>query len=58
MLAFPVMYDLKGDVFDQYQGQVFPTNVLIDKNGVITEVVLGTLTAEELENKIIALTGS
>ncbi|MNI29579.1 Thiol-disulfide oxidoreductase ResA [compost metagenome] len=58
MLAFPVMFDLKGTVFDQYQGQVFPTNVLIDKNGVIAEVILGVLTAEELEQKIIALTGS
>ncbi|MBY0009022.1 TlpA family protein disulfide reductase [Paenibacillus typhae] len=58
MLAFPVMFDLKGEVFDQYRGQVFPTNVLIDKNGKVTEVVLGALTREELEKKIIALTGS
>ncbi|CAH1190306.1 Thiol-disulfide oxidoreductase ResA [Paenibacillus auburnensis] len=58
MLAFPVMFDSKGKVFDKYQGQVFPTNVLIDKNGVIAEVVLGALTAEELEKKIISLTGS
>lgn len=52
MLAFPVLFDLKGEVFDQYKGQVFPTNVLIDKNGVITEVVLGVLTPEELEKKL------
>lgn len=58
MLAFPVMFDTKGKVFDKYQGQVFPTNVLIDKNGVISEVILGALTAEELEQKIISLTGS
>lgn len=58
MLAFPVMYDLKGQIFDKYNGAVFPTNVLIDKNGVISEIILGVLTAEELEQKIIALTGS
>lgn len=58
MLAFPVMYDLKGQIFDKYNGAVFPTNVLIDKNGVISEIILGVLSAEELENKIIALTGS
>lgn len=58
MLAFPVMYDLKGQIFDKYNGAVFPTNVLIDKNGVISEIILGVLSAEELEKKIIALTGS
>jgi thiol-disulfide isomerase/thioredoxin len=58
MLAFPVMFDVKGEVFDKYNGAVFPTNVLIDKNGVISEIILGVLTPEELEQKIIALTGS
>ena len=58
MLTFPVMFDVEGKVFDKYQGRVFPTNVLIDKNGVISEIILGALTVEELEKKIIALTGS
>jgi len=55
-LTFPVLFDLKGEVFAEYNGAAFPTNVLIDKNGVISEVVLGLLTPEELEEKIIALT--
>ncbi|KGE16489.1 TlpA family protein disulfide reductase [Paenibacillus wynnii] len=55
-LTFPVMFDLKGDVFAQYHGIAFPTNVLIDKNGVISEIVLGLLTPEELEEKIKAVT--
>ncbi|MDQ0195891.1 TlpA family protein disulfide reductase [Paenibacillus wynnii] len=55
-LTFPVMFDLKGDVFAQYRGIAFPTNVLIDKNGVISEIVLGLLTPEELEEKIKAVT--
>lgn len=58
MLAFPVMFDVKGEVFDKYNGAVFPTNVLIDKNGVVSEIVLGVLSREELEKKIITLTGS
>lgn len=58
MLTFPVMYDTKGQIFDKYNGAVFPTNVLIDKNGVVSEVILGFLSSEELEKKIIALTGS
>ncbi|MBW4083170.1 TlpA disulfide reductase family protein [Paenibacillus sp. S150] len=58
VLTFPIMYDLKGEVFDKYKGAVFPTNVLVDKNGVISEVILGLLSPEELEQKIITLTGS
>jgi len=54
-LTFPVMFDLKGEVFAQYQGVAFPTNVLIDKNGVISEVVLGLLSPEELEEKVMTL---
>lgn len=42
MLTFPVMYDLKGQIFDKYNGAVFPTNVLIDKNGIISEIILGS----------------
>lgn len=57
-IAFPVIYDQKGEAFDKYKGVVFPTNVLIDKNGVISEIILGVLSPEELESKIIALTGS
>ncbi|MBT2293003.1 TlpA family protein disulfide reductase [Paenibacillus albidus] len=57
-LTFPVMFDLKGEVFAKYNGAVFPTNVFIDKNGVITEIVLGVLSPEDLEKKIISLTGS
>jgi thiol-disulfide isomerase/thioredoxin len=55
-LTFPAMFDLKGEVFDKYNGVVFPTNVFIDKNGVISEVVLGVLSPEELEEKIKNLT--
>lgn len=57
-LVFPVMYDLKDEVYKQYNGAVFPTNVLIDKNGVISEIILGVLSPEELEEKIIKLTES
>ncbi|WP_239004549.1 TlpA family protein disulfide reductase [Paenibacillus tepidiphilus] len=56
MLSFPVLYDLKGQVFARYNGQVFPTNVLVAKDGVISEVILGVLPPEELERKIAALT--
>ncbi|MBJ9989110.1 MULTISPECIES: TlpA disulfide reductase family protein [unclassified Paenibacillus] len=49
---FPVMLDLKGTIYDQYKGAVFPTNVLIDKNGVVQDVILGILPSKDLEKKI------
>ncbi|WP_379138990.1 TlpA family protein disulfide reductase [Paenibacillus sp. sgz500958] len=55
-LNFPVMFDLKGDVYAKYNGAAFPTNVLIGKDGVISEVVIGLMTQDELEEKIIRLT--
>lgn len=57
-LVFPVMFDLKDEVYEKYNGAVFPTNVFIDKNGVISEIVLGVLSPEELEEIILKLTDS
>ncbi|MDT3426914.1 thiol-disulfide isomerase/thioredoxin [Paenibacillus forsythiae] len=51
-LVFPVMFDLKGEVYAKYNGSVFPTNVLIDRRGVISEIILGGLTAEQLDGKL------
>lgn len=54
-LQFPILTDEDGAVYDLYKGMAFPTNVLIDKNGVIQEIILGILTEEELEKKVQAL---
>ncbi|GIO30239.1 MULTISPECIES: TlpA family protein disulfide reductase [Paenibacillus] len=52
-VKFPVMLDLKADIYEkQYKGVVFPTNVLIDKRGVVQEVVLGILSQKDLEKKV------
>ncbi|OAB39900.1 redoxin [Paenibacillus macquariensis subsp. defensor] len=51
-INFPVMLDSEAAVFDQYKGAVFPTNVLIDKHGVIQEIILGTVSEKELEKKV------
>ncbi|MBY9082470.1 TlpA family protein disulfide reductase [Paenibacillus sp. HN-1] len=51
-LSFPVMYDIKGDIFEKYNGAVFPTNVLVGRDGVVAEVILGGITAEQLEDKL------
>ncbi|WP_334073334.1 MULTISPECIES: TlpA disulfide reductase family protein [Paenibacillus] len=50
--TFPVLLDEKEEVYRKYNGIAFPTNVLIDKDGKIQDVIVGTLPAEELEAKI------
>lgn len=57
-IDFPVMLDLESTVFDQYKGAVFPTNVLIDKHGVIQEIILGTVSEKDLEKKVKKLVQS
>ncbi|MHA0857938.1 TlpA family protein disulfide reductase [Paenibacillus sp. CMAA1364] len=51
-LQFPVLLDPEATIFDQYEGMAFPTNVLIDRHGVIQEIILGTVSAKELEDKV------
>ena len=51
-LTFPILLDEDGEAYAKYNGVAFPTNVLIDKNGVIQEVILGILPEKELERKI------
>lgn len=57
-LNFPAMLDLDAAVYDLYKGAVFPTNVLIDKDGVIQDIILGVLPEKELNKKIKKLVAS
>ncbi|MCM3699832.1 TlpA disulfide reductase family protein [Paenibacillus macerans] len=50
--TFPVLLDEKEKVYSQFNGVAFPTNVLIDENGIIQDVILGVISPEELEEKI------
>ncbi|KAA9003910.1 TlpA family protein disulfide reductase [Paenibacillus spiritus] len=47
-LKFPILYDTDGSVYRLYRGTVFPTSILIDRNGVVTEVIVGGLNEERL----------
>ncbi|MGZ9582946.1 TlpA family protein disulfide reductase [Paenibacillus marinisediminis] len=51
----PVPMDTKGDVFQAYNGIAFPTNFLIDKNGVIRQVYIGMRPVKDIEKEIEAL---
>lgn len=48
----PVPLDKKGDVFEAYNGMAFPTNYLIDRNGVIREAYIGMRPAKDMEKMI------
>lgn len=51
-LSFPVMLD-KEEVFKNiYQASFFPTNYLIDSNGIIREIILGSTTSGRLIAKV------
>lgn len=55
-LQYPILLDTKGEVFEElYKGQVFPTNVLIDRNGVIQEIILGAPDPKDLRKKVSKL---
>lgn len=51
-LTNPILMDTKGDQFNLYKGVAFPTNILIDRHGVIRDITLGVLPPEQLEQKI------
>ncbi|NMO95366.1 TlpA disulfide reductase family protein [Paenibacillus lemnae] len=58
-LNYPLMFDRKGEIFEKvFKGQVFPTNVFIDRNGVITDIILGMPEPKEFEKKIKRLISS
>ncbi|MGG1614057.1 TlpA family protein disulfide reductase [Paenibacillus phoenicis] len=50
--TFPVLLDEKEELYRKYNGIAFPTNVLIDEQGVIRDVIVGVISPEELEAKI------
>lgn len=56
-MSFPVMLD-QGEAFkNSYQASFFPTNYLLDANGVIREIILGSSTADKLIAKVDWLMG-
>ncbi|MCG7406054.1 TlpA family protein disulfide reductase [Paenibacillus sp. ACRRX] len=51
-LINPILTDSKGEVFKKYNGIAFPTNILIDRNGVVREIFVGMRPANEMEKAI------
>jgi thiol-disulfide isomerase/thioredoxin len=50
-LPFPILLDKDGSVTDQFRFSAIPTSFLVDRNGVVVEVI-HVLSPKELERKI------
>lgn len=48
-LTFPVLLDAQSIAMNRYQASGLPTTVIIDRNGMITHMQSGPLTAPQLE---------
>ncbi|ANS73849.1 hypothetical protein AWM70_04070 [Paenibacillus yonginensis] len=51
-IHYPILMDRRETVYSEYQGQAFPTQVLIDQDGIVREMIIGLLPPEELEAKV------
>jgi thiol-disulfide isomerase/thioredoxin len=54
-LPFPSLFDKDGKIAKQFHFSGIPTSFLIDRNGVVVEVIRGVLSPKELERKIQTL---
>lgn len=54
-LPFPILIDRDGVATRKYRVRAYPTNVLVDRRGVVQEVITGIKPFEEMERKIEAL---
>jgi thiol-disulfide isomerase/thioredoxin len=50
-LPFPILLDTDGKVADQFRFNLIPTSFLVDRNGVVVDVI-HVLSPKELERKI------
>lgn len=50
--TFPVLFDRKGVAASLYWVEGFPTSFLIDKEGIIRDIIYGALPPKELEQRI------
>jgi len=50
--TFPVMFDNKGDIMNEYSIEAFPTTFIIDKDGNVKEYVPGAMEKSTMESLI------
>ena len=50
--AFPVYYDYSGKILEGTGTDAVPTNIFLDANGKISDVVIGTMNESEIAEKL------
>lgn len=50
--TFPVLLDMDRAVTKKYSVKATPTNILIDKNGIIQQIKVGALSKAELDDAL------
>ena len=54
-MTYPVLLDERGQVMQEYRGMGLPMSLLVDKDGVIQQRHMGTLTADQLDSYLSTL---
>lgn len=49
-MTYPVLLDERGQVMQEYRARGLPMSLLVDRDGVIQQRHMGTLTADQLES--------
>jgi len=57
-MAFPVLLDQNGIVLDAYPTRGIPASFLVDRQGVLRQVVIGAMDADQLARLVEPLLGS
>lgn len=52
---FPTLLDKKGEVYDRYRLLGYPTSFLVDRHGVIRDMIIGLPGYAEFERRVVAL---
>ncbi|QCR32097.1 TlpA disulfide reductase family protein [Lysinibacillus sp. SGAir0095] len=52
-ISFPILLDEKGDVSINYEILTIPTSMIINEEGMVVEQIIGPVTEEMLEEKLI-----
>lgn len=56
-LTFPIVLDTNGEIADTYRVLGFPESFFLDRDGVIRDLQIGSITEDKLEAKVTALLG-
>lgn len=51
-LTYPIVYDITGEVFDNYLVRPLPTSYFLDREGIIRFKFVGAMSEEDIEQRV------